>query len=154
VRAAGGYRFFSNATLTAGITMSAGGSTWNAVSDRSRKENFATVDGEDILRRLRAVPVTSWNYIAEGREVRHIGPMAQDWHAAFALNDDPLTINQGDFDGVNLAAVKALEARTRDLPALEREVMDLRADAAEKDRRIETLEARLERLEAELGRAP
>jgi trimeric autotransporter adhesin len=160
-RAAGGYRFFTNATLTAGVTMSAGGSTWNAVSDRNRKENFAELDGEDILRRLRLVPVSAWNYIAEGTEVRHIGPMAQDWHAAFALNDDPLTINQGDFDGVNLAAVKALDDRTRELPALEREVaalrqenVALRADAAEKDRRIERLEARLERLEAALGRVP
>jgi trimeric autotransporter adhesin len=60
------------------------------------------------------VPVTSWNYIDEGRQVRHIGPMAQDWHAAFALNDDPLTINQGDFDGINLVAVKALERRSAD----------------------------------------
>ena len=130
-RAAGGYRFFSNATLTAGITMNAGGSTWNAVSDRNRKEHFQAVDGEDILVRLRRVPVTSWNYIAEGREVRHIGPMAQDWHAAFALNDDPLTINQGDFDGVNLAAVQALERRTTEqaerIRALEAELGELRA---------------------------
>jgi trimeric autotransporter adhesin len=133
-RAAGGYRFFTNATLTAGVTMSAGGSTWNAVSDRNRKENLLTVDGEDILLRLRAVPVTSWNYIAEGREVRHIGPMAQDWHAAFALNDDPLTINQGDFDGVNLAAVQALERRT-----------------AEQAERIRRLEALLERQAEEMA---
>jgi hypothetical protein len=114
--------------------MSAGGSTWNAVSDRARKENFATVDGEDILLRLRSVPVTSWNYIAEGRRTRHIGPMAQDWHAAFALNDDSLTINQGDFDGVNLAAIQALERRT-----------------AEQAEEITTLRARLERLEALLA---
>jgi trimeric autotransporter adhesin len=112
VRAAGGYRLYSNSSLTAGIFMNAGGSTWSAISDRNRKENFAEVDGEDILLRLRGVPVSSWNYIAEGRLVRHIGPMAQDWHAAFRLNDDPLMINQGDFDGVNLAAIQALERRT------------------------------------------
>jgi trimeric autotransporter adhesin len=112
VRAGGGYRLYSNASLTSGIFMSSGGSTWSAISDRARKENFATVDGEDILLRLRGVPVSSWNYIAEGRHVRHIGPMAQDWNAAFRLNDDPLMINQGDFDGVNLAAIQALERRT------------------------------------------
>jgi trimeric autotransporter adhesin len=113
-RYAGGWRLYTNSSRTAGVTLNAGGSTWNAVSDRNRKENFATVDGEDVLLRLRGVPVTSWNYIDEGRQVRHIGPMAQDWHAAFALNDDPLTINQGDFDGINLVAVKALERRSAD----------------------------------------
>jgi trimeric autotransporter adhesin len=136
-RYAGGWRLYTNSTRTAGVTLSAGGSTWNAVSDRNRKENFGEVDGEDVLRRLRAVPVTSWNYIAEGREVRHVGPMSQDWHAAFALNDDPLTINQGDFDGVNLAAIQALERRTAEqasrlremeavLEAQRRELADLR----------------------------
>jgi trimeric autotransporter adhesin len=149
VRAAGGYRLFSNSGLTAGVFISAGGSTWNAVSDRHRKENFAGVDGEDVLLRLRQVPVSSWNYIAEGREVRHVGPMAQDWHAAFGLNDDPLTINQGDFDGVNLAAIQALDARTAPLVD---EVARLRREGEEKDRRIEALEARLERLEKALER--
>jgi trimeric autotransporter adhesin len=131
IRASGGVRLFTNSTITSGVTLSAGGSTWNAVSDRARKENFATVNGEDVLLRLRAVPVSSWNYIAEGREVRHIGPMAQDWHAAFGLNDDPLTINQGDFDGVNLAAVKALDDRTsaqaERIRQLEAEVQRLRS---------------------------
>jgi uncharacterized small protein (DUF1192 family) len=81
--------------------------------------------------------------------VRHIGPMAQDWHAAFGLNDDPLTINQGDFDGVNLAAVQALDARTAPLVD---EIARLRREGEEKDRRIEALEARLERLEKALER--
>ena len=134
-RAAGGYRFFTNATLTTGVTLNAGGSSWNVVSDRNRKEHFQAVDGEDVLMRLRRVPVTSWNYIAEGREVRHIGPMAQDWHAAFALNGDPLTINQGDFDGVNLAAVQALEKRTGEqaerIRALEAEQARQAAEIAE-----------------------
>jgi trimeric autotransporter adhesin len=129
-RFAGGWRLYTNATRTTGVTLSAGGSAWNVVSDRNRKENFGIVDGEDILMRLRGVPVTSWNYIAEGRQTRHIGPMAQDWHAAFALNDDPLTINQGDFDGVNLAAVQALERRTTEqaerIRTLEAELAELR----------------------------
>jgi trimeric autotransporter adhesin len=129
-RAAGGYRLYTNSTLTAGASMTAGGSSWSSISDRDRKENFAAVDGEDILRRLRGVPVSSWNFMAEGRDVRHIGPMAQDWHAAFGLNDDPLTINQGDFDGVNLAGVQALDRRTEAqrtrIEALEAEIAALR----------------------------
>jgi trimeric autotransporter adhesin len=141
IRASGGVRLFTNATVTSGVTLSAGGSTWNAVSDRARKENFEEVDGEEILVKLREVPVTSWNYIAEGAEVRHVGPMAQDWHAAFRLNDDPLTINQGDFDGVNLAAIQALERRT----------VELREALAARDREVAELQERLARLEALLG---
>jgi trimeric autotransporter adhesin len=149
-RYAGGYRLFTNATLTAGVTMNAGGTTWNVVSDRSRKENFAEVDGEDVLRRLRSVPVSSWNYIAEGREVRHIGPMAQDWHAAFALNDDPLTINQGDFDGINLAAVQALERRTTEqaetIAAQAERIRALEADGARRDAEVAELRRMVEAL--------
>ncbi|HEX8693174.1 MAG TPA: tail fiber domain-containing protein [Longimicrobium sp.] len=147
-RYAGGYRLFTNATTTTGVSLNAGGSSWNVISDRNRKENFLGLDGEDILARLRGVPVTSWNYIAEGRQVRHIGPMAQDWHAAFALNDDPLTINSGDFDGVNLAAIKALEARTAELRAAQEELRRAQAELAAKTQRIDDLEARIARLEA------
>jgi hypothetical protein len=146
-RFAGGYRLYTNATTTTGVALNAGGSSWNVISDRNRKENFLGLDGEFVLERLRDVPVTMWNYIDEGRHVRHIGPMAQDWHRAFALNDDSLTINQGDFDGVNLAAIRALEQRTAALQAAH-------AELAAKARRIEELEARLARIEALLAAPP
>ncbi|HEU4452472.1 MAG TPA: tail fiber domain-containing protein, partial [Longimicrobium sp.] len=99
------------------------------------------IDGEEILARIRGLPLSTWNYIAEGRQVRHIGPMAQDWHRAFGLNEDDRTINSGDFDGVNLAAIQALEARTAELRAAQ-------AQLAEKSRKIDELEARLARIEA------
>jgi hypothetical protein len=139
VRAAGGVRLFTNNALGSGVTLSAGGSSWSVVSDRARKEHFLSVDGEDVLARIRALPVSTWRYIAEeDRTVRHIGPMAQDWHLAFGFSSDSLTINQGDFDGVNLAAVQALDERTRDMPG---ELARMREENAE-------LRARLERLEA------
>jgi trimeric autotransporter adhesin len=151
-RYAGGWRLYTNATRTTGVTLNAGGSAWNVVSDRNRKENFAAVDGEDILLRLRGVPVSSWNYIAEGREVRHIGPMAQDWNAAFRLNDDPLTINQGDFDGINLAAVRALERRTSDqaeqLAAQAGQLAAQGSQLAAQAVRLRELEAEMEALRA------
>jgi len=140
-RYAGGYRLFTNATTTTGVSLNAGGSSWNVISDRNRKENFLAVDGEDLLFRLRSVPVTTWSYIDESRQVRHMGPMAQDWHRAFGFNDDDKTINSGDFDGVNLAAIKALEARTAELRAAQ-------AQLAEKSRKVDELEARIARIEA------
>ncbi|MFL5382312.1 MAG: tail fiber domain-containing protein, partial [Longimicrobiaceae bacterium] len=86
LRAAGGVRIYTNATKTTGMSMNAGGSSWNVISDRTRKEGFLGVDGEDLLLRLRGVPVTTWRYRDEAdRSVLHIGPMAQDWQRAFGF---------------------------------------------------------------------
>jgi hypothetical protein len=62
------------------------------------------LDGEEVLLRLRSVPVTTWNYLTQDRTIRHIGPMAQDFHAAFGLGESELLINTVDIDGVNMAA--------------------------------------------------
>ncbi|HEU4561623.1 MAG TPA: tail fiber domain-containing protein [Longimicrobium sp.] len=161
VRAAGGYRLFSNATTTVGVSINAGGSSWNVISDRNRKENFLAVDGEELLARLRTLPVTTWQYrTEEDRTVRHIGPMAQDWQRAFGFSGDSTTINTGDFDGVNLAAAQALERRTAQqagqLQALEgrtaEQMQALRAENAELRAQNHRLEERLQRVEALLAR--
>lgn len=113
VRSAGGVRLFTNATMTVGVQVAAGGSSWAVISDRNRKMDFRNVDGEHLLTTLRSVPVTTWRYKdEEDKTTLHIGPMAQDWHQAFGFTTDDKTINMSDLDGVNLAAVKALEART------------------------------------------
>src|SRR5690606_6525471 len=63
IRAAGGIRLFTNSTTTVGVSVNPGGSSWNVVSDRNRKELFTAIDGEDVLERLRGVPVTMCRYI-------------------------------------------------------------------------------------------
>lgn len=137
-RYAGGYRLFTNATTTTGVSLNAGGSSWNVISDVNRKMNFLRITGDDILSRIRQLPVSTWQYRDEAdRTVRHIGPMAQDWHRVFGFSSDDKTINMSDFDGVNLAAIQALEQRTT---ALQQQV-------SERDRKIAELEARLARLE-------
>jgi hypothetical protein len=138
VRAAGGVRLYTNSTATTGMSLAAGGSSWTVLSDRNRKRDFAAVDGEDVLARIRTLPVTTWRYLNEAGDPLHIGPMAQDWHAAFGFSDDDKTINMSDLDGVNLAAVQALERRTA----------TLQAQLAERDARIQGLEERLARMEA------
>lgn len=129
-RFAGGYRFYTNSSQTIGVSLAASGNSWASISDRNRKENVVWLDGEDVLRRLRGVPVASWNYIGIETDARNIGPMAQDWHAAFPLNSDSLTINQADFDGVNLAAIRALERRTSEQAERIRELERARAEQA------------------------
>ncbi|MDF1504931.1 tail fiber domain-containing protein [Roseisolibacter sp. H3M3-2] len=148
LRAAGGVRLFTNATKTTGVTVAPGGSSWSVVSDSTRKEAFAEVDGEAVLAKLRDVPVTSWRYRdEEDRATRHIGPMAQDWHRAFGFNTDDRTINMSDFDGVNLAAVRALEARTAQLQAKAAEVDALREEVRALRDGQRALERRLAKLE-------
>ena len=146
LRAAGGVRIYTNATKTVGASLNAGGSTWNVISDRTRKEGFLAVDGEDVLARIRTLPMSTWRYISEeDRTVRHIGPMAQDWHRAFGFSRDDTTINMGDFDGVNLAAIQALDTRTTGqearIEALEAENARLRDANARMEERLRRLEA-------------
>jgi hypothetical protein len=130
VRAAGGYRFRTNATLTTGCNLPAGSGVFSCASSRTLKENFAGVDGEALLARVRGIPVDSWNYVAEGHQVRHLGPFAEDFRAAFGLGVDDRSIGLLDIAGVNFAGVKALEARTTEqaerIRTLEAQVAELR----------------------------
>ena len=107
-RASGGVIFYSNSGMTNGVQLAAGGGTWSSVSDRNLKEHFATVDGRDLLDRLAQVPVTTWNYKSQDASIRHIGPVAQDFYAAFGVGEDDRHIATIDADGVALAASQAL----------------------------------------------
>jgi trimeric autotransporter adhesin len=151
VRAAGGFRFRSNATLTNGCNIAAGGASITCASSITLKENFLGVDGEDVLARMRRIPVNSWNYIDEGRQSRHMGPFAEDFWREFGLGAEPLAIGHLDIDGVNFAGVKALDARTQAMRSTiteqARQIERLQADNA-------ALEARIQRLEALLTASP
>jgi hypothetical protein len=131
VRAAGGFRFRSNATLTNGCNIAAGGASITCASSVTLKENFLDVDGDDVLSRMRRIPVNTWNYVDEGRQSRHMGPFAEDFWREFGLGAEPLAIGHLDIDGVNFAGIKALDART----------LEMQSTVADQARRIETLEA-------------
>jgi hypothetical protein len=135
---------FTDSTLTAGVTLLAGDSTWNAVSDRNAKTNFQPVDPLDILNKLAALPLTTWNYKTR-QDIRHIGVMAQDFWAAFGgLGADDKHISTVDADGVAFAAIQGLY---RKIQAVEAENAALRNKNAELENRLasETI-----RLQAEL----
>jgi hypothetical protein len=93
------------------------GGTWVNASDRNAKENLAPVDGQEVLVRLAKVPITTWNYKAEQPTIRHMGPVAQDFYAAFGLGEDERHISTVDAEGVALAAIQALYAQNQDLAA-------------------------------------
>ena len=143
VFASGGTRIFSNSTETAGVQLAPGAGSWSTLSDRSTKENVELVDGLEILEQLAAVPISTWNYRAQGEDIRHMGPMAQDFHAAFGLGAGERTIDTVDPDGVALAAIQGLREVTI---AQAEEIAALRSRVEE----LESLRDRLAALEAEL----
>jgi hypothetical protein len=129
VRASGGVKLYSNSSLSTGVTLSPGSGTWASSSDRRQKKDVVALDDRKILAKVAALPVSAWSYRSEGR-VRHIGPMAQDFHAAFGLGTDDTHITSIDEDGVALAAIKALHAEVEqqrvELRRLTGEVSSLR----------------------------
>lgn len=138
-------------TLHVGGTITC--TTINETSDRGAKEAFAPVEPTEILDRVASMPVQYWRY--RGQQHRHIGPTAQDFHAAFAVGENDLTISGIDRDGVSFAAIQALAAADRDQRS---EVIRLRAEAAadregqqdkimELEQTIRDLRSRLETLE-------
>jgi Chaperone of endosialidase len=79
------------------------------------KENFRDLDGQDVLAKIASMPIREWNYKAQDAAVRHVGPTAQDFHAAFGLGEDPLRISTIDADGIALAAIQALARENLEL---------------------------------------
>lgn len=159
-RVSGGFRIFTSSNMSTGVTLQSGSVTsnwgqsnaviststgaylstagvWTNVSDSNRKYNIQPIGGEDVLSRLRRLPISTWSYRNDG-DTRHLGPMAQDFRAVFGLGDNEKAIGTIDADGVALAGVQALEARTRkqatELESLKAENKTLRdrLDAVEK----------------------
>lgn len=122
-----------------GARVTAGG-VWTNGSSRTFKEAFAAIDPEAVLERVIALPIATWRY--KGSDpTRHMGPVAEDFHAAFGLGEDERYIGTIDADGVALAAVQGLNAR------LEREAENLQAENRALRASLSALEARLQALE-------
>ena len=115
-RAAGGYTLWTNAAATVGAQLAAGSGTWASASDRNLKTDVAHIDDAAVLEKVATLPIERWSYKSE-RGVRHVGPMAQDFYAAFRVGEDDKHITSIDEDGVALSAIKALHARVRSLGA-------------------------------------
>ena len=88
-------------------------------SDRSRKENIVSVNSAQILDQVAKLDISKWNF--KGDDYSHLGPMAQDFYAAFGLGGTDKGIATVDSDGVALAAIQALLKRIEALEALLKE---------------------------------
>jgi hypothetical protein len=111
--------------------------TWNNNSDRRAKENIAPVDEREILTRLAQLPISTWNYKVDDPAIRHLGPMAQDFEAAFGLGANETSIATLDADGVALAAIQGLYQLTQEQQA---QIADLEKQNLELEARLKALE--------------
>ena len=103
------------------------GLRWGITGRHAQPYETDPVNGYEILETLAALPISKWSYLWDGQAVRHLGPMSQDFMAAFHLGDDERRINLIDANGVNMVAIQALYRR---VVALEAEVEKLRSGTA------------------------
>jgi hypothetical protein len=136
--------FISTST---GAYLSSGG-TWANASDRAVKANFAPVHGQAVLARLAEIPITSWNYKNQAPSIRHIGPTAQDFYAAFGVGEDDTHISTLDADGVALAAIQGLYQIVQEQEA---QITALKAEIAGRQEQINALQQQNANLEARLA---
>lgn len=143
VRAKGGVTFYSSNDLSNGVTLAAGGGSWGSVSNRNLKENFQPVDVFQLLERVAAMEISTWNYKAQDESIRHIGPMSDEFNGLMEDlgGEDPDRINALDADGVALGAVQGLYHY----------IKKLEQQNAAQQARIDELEARLSALEQYLA---
>jgi hypothetical protein len=104
------------------------GNNVQLTSDRNAKENFQPVDNQALLAKVASLPVSEWNYKTEGQAMQHIGPMAQDFQAAFQLSADDQHISVVDEGGVALAAIQGLNQKLNE-KAAEIQRLEERLDA-------------------------
>ncbi len=97
-------------------------------SDRNIKRDIVPVDEQAVLEGVAQMPIATWSYKTDDPSVRHLGPMAQDFHEAFGLGNTDRAYDPIDAHGVAFAAIKALNEK------------------------LEQQSARIEKLEAENAR--
>lgn len=135
-------RFLATSANDAHLTT---GGTWTNGSSRAFKHAFEAIDAGDMLARVLALPLSRWQY-RDSSEGVHLGPMAEDFAAAFGLGSGTQHISTVDADGVALAAIQGLnEKLVRENDALQAQ---LSAQAAALDAAL----ARLARIETQLER--
>ena len=111
----------------------------HAASDKNLKEGFSFVSGREVLDKVVEMPISKWRFKSEDDDVKHIGPVAQDFMASFGYGSSDKHITSTDADGVALAAIQGLNEK------LEANLEVTRGELAQKQAEIDRLEAELEK---------
>jgi hypothetical protein len=124
---------------SSGVTVNG---TFNNSSDRNAKQDFAPVNASEILDKVTRLPLSEWSY-KDDPATRHIGPVAQDFHAAFNIGTDDKHIAPLDEGGVALAAIQGLNQKlTVELKQKGTEITELKQELAEIKRLLVKLSAK------------
>lgn len=118
-----------NMTINGSLTQS---------SSKSIKENIVEANPQVVLARVIDLPINRWSYKHDGNKVRHIGPMSEDFHAAFGVGMSPKGIASIDTGGVALAAIKGLNELVVEKDG---EITQLKTELEESQDRLSQLEA-------------
>lgn len=136
-RVSGGFRIFTSSNLSTGVTVQSGasvsnwgqsnaviststgallttGGVWTNASSRKLKDNFELVDSREVLQKVLNLPIQTWNYKSENANIRHIGPMSQDFFKTFKMGNSDEAIGTVDADGVAFAAIQGLNEELKD----------------------------------------
>jgi hypothetical protein len=132
IQAGPGIQIFADGSAKT-ITISQAGQP----SDRNIKTDFSVIQPEEVLTKLLALPIQRWRFTNEVATVRHLGPTAQDFKAAFDLGNSDKTIGTVDESGVALAAIQGLNQK----------VDQLKGDLTRRDAENSELRQRLEKIE-------
>jgi hypothetical protein len=130
-----------------GCSLHPGTSGWQCSSDRNLKSNIRPIESRSVLEGVVHMPISQWSMKADTARNNHIGPMAQDFYAAFGLGDNDKYIAQGDAQGVALASIQGLYQLVQEKDEQMRDIVH------EKDEQIRRLRAALELLETRVARS-
>jgi hypothetical protein len=123
------------------------------MSDRNSKEDIVPVNNQTILDKVKNLEIAEWSYI-DTPDVRHMGPMAQDFRAAFGLGFSDTGLATRDLSAVAVASVKALNEKLDEkegqIDALSARNEELQAQQASLSAQNQELQERLARIEAAL----
>lgn len=114
-----------------------------AGSSRTIKHAFEPVEARAVLGRLLELPITEWSYTSDTADIRHLGPVAEDFFAAFRLGRENRHVAPLDLSGVAFAAIQGLHELVRERDARIEELEESRDELA---RRLEELERVIRKL--------
>jgi len=122
VRATGGVRLVSaispEGEVLSGVQLPTGSGSWATLSDRTAKTAFTSINQQEILDAVVNLPISEWRYRGQAESIRHIGPISQDFYAAFGLGDDEHFISTVDADGIALAAIQGMHTLIQEQDAI------------------------------------
>ncbi|NKB25222.1 MAG: hypothetical protein GKR87_12760 [Kiritimatiellae bacterium] len=113
-------------------------------SKRDTKENFKSINPVETLSKVLHLPISSWNFKFDSSSVRHMGPMAQDFRAAFGLGKNETSIAPLDTVGVALSAIQGLHQMIEER---DKTIDTLKEDNEKLEKQLDQIRQRLTRLE-------